>query len=83
MSIGNDILGGNYTLEQIDKITSMNMRERGTQKPNEAFYRKSMMELGPSWADKRELVRYLIHDSNITPISKNYLKECEEWVPKY
>ena len=25
----------------------------------------------------------MIEDSNISPISKNYLKECEEWVPKY
>jgi len=61
----------------------MNRRAGGTVKPNEAFYRKSMEELSPSWAEKRELVRFLIEDSNISPISKNYLKECEDWVPRY
>ena len=61
----------------------MNRRAEGNIKPNEAFYKKSMGELAPSWADKRELVRYLIEDSNITPISKNYLKDCEDWIPRY
>ena len=42
-----------------------------------------MTELGPSWEDKRNLVRYLIEDSNISPISKNYLKDCEDWIPRY
>ena len=61
----------------------MNKREKGTQKPLEAFYKKSMGEHGPTWEERRELVTYLIHDSNISPISKVYLQECEEWVPKY
>ena len=61
----------------------MNKREKGTVKPAEAFYRKSMGENGPSWADKRELVDYLIHESNISPISKVYLEECQDWVPRY
>ena len=42
-----------------------------------------MEENGPSWGDKRNLVSFLINDSNITPISKNYLKECEDWIPRY
>jgi hypothetical protein len=25
----------------------------------------------------------LIHESNISPASKNYLRDLEEWVPKY
>ena len=42
-----------------------------------------MGELGPSWAEKRALVTFLIEDSNVTPLSKEYLKECEAWIPKY
>ena len=61
----------------------MNKKNQGTLKPNRAFYQKSMGELAPTWAQRRELVTYLIEESNISPISKNYLKDCEEWVPKY
>ena len=42
-----------------------------------------MGEFGPTWADRRELVSYLINESNITPLSKTYLKECQDWIPKY
>ena len=42
-----------------------------------------MGEHGPTRAEQRELVNYLIEESNITPISKNYLRDCEEWVPRY
>ena len=52
-------------------------------KPEEAFYRKSATELEPTYKDKRELVHWLIHDSNISLQSKEYLKECDTYVPKY
>ena len=52
-------------------------------KPEEAFYKKSGMELQPSNYEKREFVHWLIYESNITPVSKNYLKECDEWIMKY
>ena len=61
----------------------MGVRVQGSYKPNNAFYRKSIHENGPTWADKRELVTFLANDSNISPASKMYLKECEEWIPKY
>ena len=61
----------------------MNKREKGTRKPGEAFYQKSMGELAPTWKQKRDLVNYLIHDSNITPISKNYLVDCEKYIWHY
>ena len=81
--MNNDLFGNNYTIEQIEKLNRMNSRESGTLKPNEAFYRKSMGEVGPTWSDKRKLVTYLINDSNISASSKVYLQECEEWIPKY
>ena len=84
MSLGTgDLYSGDYTLEKLEKVYSYNLREKGTLKPNRAFYQKSADELGPTWAQKREFVRFLIEDSNISPISKNYLKECEDWIPKY
>ena len=52
-------------------------------KPNYAFYQKNMSENGPSWKEKREFVNYLIEEGNITPISKNYLKDSIDWVPRY
>ena len=78
-----DLLGGKYTIEELETIYSMNKRESGSNKPNKAFYQKSMGEVAPSYSDKRELVTYLINDSNITPISKNYLRDCEDWIPRY
>ena len=76
-------MGGNYSLDELEKIYAMNRREKGTLKPNKAFYRKSMGEVDPTWLQKRELVSYLINDSNISPISKNYLRECEDYIPHY
>ena len=78
-----DIHGGQYTVAQMEKINTMNSKNAGTLKPNQALYQKSMGELAPTCANRRELVQYLIEDSNISPISKNYLKECEDWVPRY
>ena len=78
-----DLLGGKYSIAEIDEIYQMNKRQSGTLKPTKAFYQKSMGEIAPSYADKRELVTYLINDSNISPISKNYLRDCENWIPHY
>ena len=84
MSVGpGDLTSGKYTVDELEKIALMNTRERGTKKPGNAFYQKSMGELAPSWRERRELVTYLIEESNISPISKNYLKDCEDWVPRY
>ena len=83
MELGHDYSSGRYTVDEINEILNMNSRERGATKPTVAFYKKSMMENGPSWEDKRNLVRYLIEDSNISPISKNYLQDCEDWIPRY
>ena len=58
-------------------MNNMNSREKGTLKPSEAFYQKSMGELAPSYKQKRDLVSYLINDSNMSAISKNYLMEAE------
>ena len=42
-----------------------------------------MGELGPSWVQRRELVHFLIEESNVSPISKKYLIDCEDWIPRY
>ena len=57
-------------------MNNMNKVDKGGLKPVEAFYKKSMGEIGPSWRERRELVSYLIEESNISPISKNYLVSC-------
>ena len=53
------------------------------QKPNVAFYKKNMGEHAPSWREKREFVNYLIEEGNISPISKNYLRDSYDWIPRY
>ena len=79
MSLSNDIYGGTYSVDQIANILqNMNSKEKGTLKPSEAFYQKSMNELGPSHKQRRDLVSYLINESNMTAISKNYLMEAEQ-----
>ena len=78
-----DIFGGKYSEEEIKRIFEINARPTMLRKPNQAFYKKNADEHGPSWADKRELVRFLIHDSNISQSSKLYLEDLEFWVPKY
>ena len=53
MSINNDILGGSYTLEEVETLYKMNKREKGTVKPQNALYQKSMGEIAPTWAERR------------------------------
>ena len=83
MLAAGDVHSGQYTVNQMDKINNFNSKTEGMQKPNQAMYQKSMGELAPTWSQRRALVTFLIEDSNISPISKNYLKECEDWVPRY
>ena len=52
-------------------------------KPSEAYYKKGAQELAPSNKEKREFVHFLIHESNISAQSKQYLLENENWIPKY
>lgn len=62
---------------QINSIPTFQVR------PDEAFYKKGALELQPSNYEKREFVHWLVYESNISPVSKNYLRDCEEWIPKY
>ena len=78
-----DLYGGRYSENEITRILEINARPSVLRKPDEAFYKKSAMENEPTWAEKRELVHWLINDSNISMSSKNYLRDCDEWVPKY
>ncbi len=81
--MNNDLFGGRYTSEEVSRILNINARPNTLMKPEEAFYRKSAMELEPTNAEKREFIHFLIHESNISLASKNYLKETETWIPKY
>ena len=65
------------------KIYALNARSEGTRKPNVAFYRKSMGEQGPTWSEKRDFVRWLINDSNVSPQGKLFLQSSYDWIPKY
>ena len=76
-------MNGSYTVEELTKVFDMNNRDPGQIKPNTAFYRKSISEIEPSWREKRELVEYLINESNISPAAKVYLQKCESYIPHY
>ena len=78
-----DLYGGKYSADEVRRIMEINSRPNIINKPEEAFYRKSATELEPTYAEKREFVHWLIHESNISLQSKEYLKECDQWVPKY
>ena len=75
--------GGKYSMEEVNRIMEMGSRPDNAVKPDTAYYKKNGIENGPSWAEKREFVHWLIYESNISPASKKYLKECDNWVPKY
>ena len=78
-----DIKDGTYSIEQLEELVNMNNKIHMGKSPNEAFYKKSMSENGPSWEEKRMLVNYLIDDGPISAMSKRYLSECEQWIPRY
>ena len=78
-----DLYSGIYSKDEVQRILEINARPTILVKPDEAFYKKSAMEHGPSWAEKREFVHWLIHESNISASSKRYLRENDYWVEKY
>lgn len=81
--MNNDLFGGRYTQDEVVRILNINARPTTLQKPEEAFYRKSATENEPTNAEKREFVHFLIHESNISQASKQYLEDSEKWIPKY
>ena len=78
-----DLYSGKYTSEEVQRIMEINYRPEVHKKPDAAFYKKSATELGPSWAEKREFVHWIINDSTVSLSSKRYLEECDFWVQKY
>ena len=68
--MNNELYGGRYTADQVQRILEINARPTTLMKPEEAFYKKSALEKGPSWREKREFVHFLIYESNISPVSK-------------
>ena len=75
-----DLYSGRYTQDEVSRILDINARPTMLDKPDEAFYKKSALENGPSWAEKREFVHWMINDSNISASSKRYLRENEYWI---
>ena len=65
-----DLYGGRYSQEEIQRILQINARPTALVKPEEPFFKKSALEHGPSNAEKREFVHWLINDSNISQQSK-------------
>jgi len=78
-----DISTSRYTAEEVQRILDINSRPNVLRSPENPFYRKSGREMGPTWAEKRDFVHYLTYESNISAVSKKYLKEQEGWVEKY
>jgi hypothetical protein len=81
--MNNDLFGGRYTSEEVQRILQINARPTTLMKPEEAYYKKSAMELEPTNKEKREFVHFLIYESNISQASKQYLQDTEKWIPKY
>ena len=71
----NDLYGGRYSVDEVERILEINARPDPVHKPDQAYYKKNALEHGPSWAEKRDFVHWLIHESNITLSSKSYLIE--------
>ena len=78
-----ELFDGKYSQEDVRRIMDINRIPTHQVRPSEAYYKKGSRELAPSNYEKRELVHWIIHESNISPVSKNYLKECDEWIMKY
>ena len=74
---------GRYSKEEVERILEINARPEYLKKPESPFYKKSATENAPTWAEKRELVHWLIHDSTVSNASKKYLEDNEYWLQKY
>ena len=78
-----DLFSGRYSKDEIQRILEINARPTILQKPDHAYYKKSATEVGPTWAEKREFVTWLINESNISASSKMYLRDNQFWLEKY
>ncbi len=50
-----DYFGGKYTVEEVQRIMSVNSRPSSIMKPYKAYYKKTATEIAPSWREKREV----------------------------
>ena len=44
-----DLFGGKYTSDEINRIMNINARPSMLKKPLNAMYKKSAMEIAPTW----------------------------------
>ena len=71
--MNNDLYGGRYTEEEVQRIMGINSRPSMLRKPSEPYFKKGSYEVGPSNAEKRAYVHWLINESNISVQAKMYL----------
>ena len=81
--MNNDLFGGRYSADEVQRILDINARPTVLRKPETAWYKKSATEIEPSNKEKREFVHWLINDSNISLQSKEFLKDADSWIMKY
>ena len=47
------------------------------------MYLKSMNEQPPTWREKRDYLDFLINESGVSEAGKQYLRESQEYIPRY
>ena len=64
-----------YTNEELEEYRNIGCKSGENKRPNRPFFKKSALEYGPTWRDKREFVHKIIYDINMEPAAKGMLKE--------
>ena len=78
----------NDTIVRFDEQEYEDFRKMGAvgysvMRPERPFFKKTNLEYGPTWQQKKAFVSKLINDSNVDPSSKTQMRENFKLIPKY
>ena len=73
----------NFTLDEFREYSNIGAKPIEIKRPNRPYFKKSAMEYGPTWREKREFVHDLIYKLNLDPSGKAALKEHYELISHY
>ena len=72
-----------FTNEQLNELKNIGCKPNNIRKPNRPYFKKSALEYGPTWRDKRDFVQRLCYDLQMEPGSIEKLRENYEIISHF
>ena len=80
------MLSGNnarFSDDEMKELSDFSLKQQNLRRESRPFFKKSGFEHGPTWDQRKEFVRRLIHDSTIDPEAKERLNKHFEIIQHF